>query len=76
MRQDNIGSELTAVQNDRVYRGGKNVQGPIINLFQTEVAAKQIYPEEFGEWKGLGNIPAGEQLFDRQRVADIINGDI
>jgi iron complex transport system substrate-binding protein len=76
MRQDNIGSELTAVQNDRVYRGGKNVQGPIINLFQTEVAAKQIYPEEFGEWKGLGNIPEGEQLFDRQRVADIINGDI
>jgi iron complex transport system substrate-binding protein len=76
MRQDDIGSELTAVQNDRVYRGGKNVQGPIINLFQTEIAAKQIYPETFGEWKGLGNIPEGEQLFDRQRVADIINGNI
>jgi iron complex transport system substrate-binding protein len=76
MGQDNIGSELTAVQNDRVYRGGKNVQGPIINLFQTEIAAKQIYPETFGEWKGLGNIPEGEQLFDRYRVADIINGDI
>jgi iron complex transport system substrate-binding protein len=75
MRQDDIGSELTAVHNDRVYRGGKNVQGPIINLFQTEVAAKQIYPETFGEWKGLGNIPEGERLFDRQRVADIVNGD-
>jgi iron complex transport system substrate-binding protein len=76
MRDDDIGSELTAVQNDRVYRGGKNVQGPIINLFQTEVAAKQIYPETFGEWKGLGNIPEGERLFDRGHVADIINGDL
>jgi iron complex transport system substrate-binding protein len=76
MREDDFGSELTAVQNDRVYRGGKNVQGPVINLFQTEVAAKQLYPETFGEWKGLGEIPAEEQLFDRQRVADIIYGEI
>lgn len=75
MREDDLGSELTAVQNDRVYRGGKNVQGPVINLFQTEIAAKQIYPETFGEWKGLGETPKSEQLFDRQRVADIINGD-
>jgi iron complex transport system substrate-binding protein len=76
MREDDFGSELTAVQNDRVYRGGKNVQGPIINLLQTEMAAKQLYPETFGEWKGLGEIPEEEQLFDRQRVADIVNGDV
>ena len=75
MADDDLGSQLTAVQNGRVYRGGKNVQGPIINLFQTEIAAKQLYPEQFGEWNGLGNIPQGEQLFDRQAVADIINGD-
>ncbi|MCT9098486.1 ABC transporter substrate-binding protein [Haloarchaeobius sp. HME9146] len=75
MREDDLGKELTAVKNGRVYRGGKNVQGPIINLFQTEIAAKQLYPETFGAWKGLGETPADEQLFDRQRVADIINGD-
>jgi iron complex transport system substrate-binding protein len=75
MRDDEIGSQLTAVQNDRVYRGGKNVQGPLINLFQTEIAAKQIYPEAFGEWKGLGETSESEQLFDRQGVADIVTGD-
>ncbi|MBX0305117.1 ABC transporter substrate-binding protein [Haloarcula salinisoli] len=75
MREDTLGSQLTAVQNDRVYRGGKNVQGPLINLFQTEIAAKQIYPETFGEWRGLGEIPEDEQLFDRQVVADIVTGE-
>lgn len=76
MRSDSLGSKLTAVQNGRVYRGGKNVQGPITNLFQTEVAAKQLYPETFGEWRGLGETPEEEQLFDRGEVADIINGEI
>ncbi|MEY7849970.1 ABC transporter substrate-binding protein [Natrarchaeobius sp. A-rgal3] len=75
MRADPLGSELTAVQNSRVYRGGKNVQGPITNLFQTEVAAKQLYPEAFGEWRGLAETPEEEQLFDRKGVADIISGD-
>ncbi|KTG10882.1 hypothetical protein AUR64_06780 [Haloprofundus marisrubri] len=75
MREDELGSQLTAVQNSRVYRGGKNVQGPIINLFQTEIAAKQIYPETFGEWRGLGETPEEERLFDRQRLSAIINGD-
>ncbi|WP_137290548.1 ABC transporter substrate-binding protein [Natronorubrum halophilum] len=75
MRSDSLGSELTAVQNGRVYRGGKNVQGPITNLFQTEVAAKQLYPEAFGEWRGLGETPEEEQLFDREEVADIVSGE-
>jgi iron complex transport system substrate-binding protein len=75
MREDELGSQLTAVKNDRVYRGGKNVQGPVINLFQTEIAAKQLYPEEFGEWQGLGETPEDQRLFDRQRVADTVNGD-
>jgi len=65
-----VGSELTAVQNGRVYRGGPLKQGPIQNLFLTERAAKQLYPDEFGEVTG------DELLFDRGRVADIINGDI
>ncbi len=75
MGQDPLGSDLSAVQNDRLYMGGTAYQGPIINLFQTEMLAKQLYPEEFGEWRGLGETPEDEQLFDRQEVADIINGD-
>ncbi|RYJ08250.1 ABC transporter substrate-binding protein [Halogeometricum borinquense] len=76
LRTDDIGQRLTAVQNDRLYPGGTGSQGPIINLFQTEMLAKQLYPAEFGPWRGLGETPTDEQLFDRQRVADIINGDL
>jgi iron complex transport system substrate-binding protein len=70
MRDHPTGSELTAVQNGRVYRGGYLHQGPIHNLFLTERAAQQLFPEEFGE------VTSDEQLFDRQRVADIVNGNL
>jgi ABC-type Fe3+-hydroxamate transport system substrate-binding protein len=76
-----VASELAAVENDRFYSSGNPVQGPIMNLFQLEMTAKQLYPERFGEWPGYDHgdaypaIPDGERLFDRQRVADIINGD-
>ena len=73
--EDPVTSEVSAVKNDRIYPGGTAVQGPIVNMFQTEMAAKQLYPEEFGEWRGLGETPESERLFDRQRVADIVNGD-
>lgn len=62
----NIGSQLTAVQNENVYRAGGFYQGPIINLSLTERAAKQLYPDEFED---------DESLYDRQRVADIVNGE-
>jgi iron complex transport system substrate-binding protein len=65
MREHPIASELTAVKNDRVIYGGMTYQGPIIHLFQLEGAAQGLYPDEFG----------GEQLFDRDRVADIVNGE-
>ena len=82
LRDSSVGQELTAVQAGNLYVGGSAYQGPIINLFQTEMLGKQLYPEQFGEWNGdvasgeLPEIPAEEQLFDRQRLADIINGDI
>lgn len=66
MRDHDVASELRAVQNDRVIYGGMTYQGPIINLFQTERAARDLYPDEFGD----------EQLFDRERVADIVNGNL
>jgi iron complex transport system substrate-binding protein len=65
MREDPVGSKLAAVRNDRLYRGGTPYQGPIINLFQTELAARQLYPDAFG----------GERLFDRERVAAIVDGE-
>jgi iron complex transport system substrate-binding protein len=45
-------------------------------MFQTEMAAKQLYPGEFGEWNGLGETPEEERLFDRQEIADIVDGDV
>ncbi|GAB7021085.1 ABC transporter substrate-binding protein [Halostagnicola bangensis] len=70
MQDHPVGSELTAVTNDDVYRGGYLHQGPIHNLFLTERAAKQLYPDIFGDPTG------GSQLFDRQRVADIVTGNV
>jgi iron complex transport system substrate-binding protein len=76
LREDPIGQELSAVKNDRLYRGGTSYQGPLINLLQTEIAAKQFYPETFGEWTGLDTLATeSERLFDHQQVADIINGN-
>ncbi|WP_276299853.1 ABC transporter substrate-binding protein [Halorussus lipolyticus] len=56
-------SALTAVENGDVYRAGGLYQGPITNLVLTERTAKQLYDYE-------------DQLFDRQRVADIVNGNL
>ena len=74
-----VASEITAVKNGRVHPQGARYQGPILNLFQLEMCAKQLYPEQFGEWPAYDDgpypeIPADERLFERQRVADIIDG--
>lgn len=79
LESDPVASEITAVQNDRVHAQGARYQGPILNLFQLEMTAKQLYPDAFGEWPTYvegpyPEIPAEEQLFDRQRVADIVTG--
>ncbi|ELZ98960.1 hypothetical protein C440_01350 [Haloferax mucosum ATCC BAA-1512] len=68
MQSHPVASELTAVQNERVYRGGYLYQGPIQNLFLTERGAQQLFPGVFGEVTG------DTELFDRQRVADIVTG--
>ena len=76
LRAHPVGQRLTAVQNDRLYRGGTSYQGPVINLIQTEIAAKQFYPDRFGAWNGIeALLEEDAQLFDHQRVADIINGE-
>jgi len=67
LEDHDVASELTAVQEGRVFYSGLTYQGPILHLFQLERAAHGIYPETFG---------ADEELFDRQRVADIVTGDV
>jgi ABC-type Fe3+-hydroxamate transport system substrate-binding protein len=80
LANDSAGSRLTAVQNDRVVPGGMRYQGPLMNLFQLEMTAKQLYPERFGEWPDYESgdpypeISADERLFDRDRVAEIVTG--
>lgn len=81
LEDDPVASQLSAVQNDRVYAQAARYQGPILNLFQLEMTAKQLYPDRFGEWPTYAGgpypeLPDDEQLFDRQRVADAINGDV
>ncbi|MFC7068268.1 ABC transporter substrate-binding protein [Halobaculum lipolyticum] len=76
-----VGGEITAVANGRVHPQGARYQGPILNLFQLEMCAKQLYPDAFGAWPTYENgpypeIPAEEQLFDRQRVAAAIRGEV
>ncbi|MHC3381380.1 ABC transporter substrate-binding protein [Haloarcula sp. H-GB5] len=69
MQDHTVGSQLTAVQNGRVYRGGYLRQGPIHNFFLTERAAQQLYPDIFGD------VTSDTELFDRQRIANIVTGD-
>lgn len=65
MQDHSVASDLQAVQNEQLFQGGSLYQGPITNLFHTERAAKQLYPDEFTD----------DELFDRQAVADIVNGE-
>ena len=77
LRSHPVASEMAAVRNDRVHPQGARYQGPILNLFQLEMTAKQLYPNRFGEWPEYDEgpypeIPEDERLFDRRRVADAI----
>ncbi|WP_254839115.1 ABC transporter substrate-binding protein [Natronomonas marina] len=63
MRSHETASELTAVEDGRVFRGGPIYAGPLHNLFLTERYAKLYFPEVY----------SGD-LFDRDAVADIVNG--
>jgi hypothetical protein len=75
-----LADDVPAFRDERYYASGYGMQGPIMNLFQLEMTAKQLFPDQFGEWPTYspGTYPemsGNEQLFDRQRVVDIINGD-
>lgn len=81
LNSDPVAAEITAVQEGRVHPQGARYQGPILNLFQLEMTAKQLYPQEFGEWPTYEEgpypeFPADERLFDRERVARAIAGEV
>jgi iron complex transport system substrate-binding protein len=65
LESHDVASELSAVEHDRVFYAGQTYQGPIIHLFQLERAARGVYPDVFD---------SDTDLFDRQRVADIVTG--
>lgn len=81
LENDPVASEITAVENGRVHPLAYRGAGPILNLYQLEMVAKQLFPERFGEWptydgESYPEIPEEEQLFDHQRIAAIVNGEI
>jgi len=64
MKDHETAADLTAVQNDMVFRGGPIYPGPLHNLFLTERYATSYFPETFSD-----------ELFDRDAVAAIVTGD-
>jgi iron complex transport system substrate-binding protein len=78
MEEDPIGSQLTAVQEGRVYPGQYGEQGPIVNLLQTEMVAQQLYPDEFGAFDpgAFPSVSPENRLFDRDRVTAIVEGEL
>jgi len=78
LQDDPVAGEVTAIEEGRILPWHEFEQGPIMNLFNVELLAKGLYPDEFGELDSDAplDVPEQEQLFDRQRVADIVNGEI
>ena len=72
LKDDMLAQKINAFKNGRVYVGGTFFQGPIYFLFQTEMAAKQIYPELFGPYRDDQKYPVEEQLFSRVELAKIL----
>ncbi|WP_435064002.1 ABC transporter substrate-binding protein [Halobaculum sp. EA56] len=64
MKQHDVASELTAVQEGRVFRGGPIYQGPLQHLFNLERFATLYFPDRF----------SGE-LFSRAELSAAVNGE-
>ncbi|GGL66727.1 ABC transporter substrate-binding protein [Halocalculus aciditolerans] len=62
VREHEVGSQLSAVKNDQIFRGGPIFCGPLHNLFMLERYAGLYYPDRF----------ADGQIFDRDRLANVI----
>jgi len=67
-----LAKRLKAFVGGRVYPGGTPLQGPVVYLFQLEMAAKQIFPAVFGAWRADGAYSPADCLFDRAALADML----
>jgi iron complex transport system substrate-binding protein len=78
LREDPVAGQVRAVREGNVVPGTETGAGPVSNLFNMEALAKQLFPDEFGEYDPtrFPKDQTSERLFDRQRLADIVNGDI
>ena len=78
MEDHPVGQDVTAVQEGNVYPNGFGRERPVAVLYETDLLARQVYPEQFGSFDLDAPLtpPDGDGLFDRQRVADIINGEV
>ena len=63
LENNETASRITAVEEGSVYRAGGLYQGPIMNLVLTERLAGDLYGSD-------------SELFDRERVADIVAGAV
>ncbi|WP_158589341.1 ABC transporter substrate-binding protein [Halococcus sp. IIIV-5B] len=72
-----IGGQLTAIEENQVYPGGIGEQGPVTNLYNTELLGRQLYPDEFGAFDPEAPLSPSddEELFDREELYDIIAGE-
>lgn len=73
LKNDAVARRIKAVRDENVLPGGIGSQGPITHLFQLEKTAKQLFPEEFGEWRW--DDPSSDPLFSRDALSKIIRGD-
>ncbi len=72
LESDPLLQRVNAFRDKRLYPGGTPLQGPVFYLFQIEMAAKQIYPETFGTFRKDSAYPVAEQLFDHEKLAEIL----
>ena len=66
LQEEDGSTGVQAVQDGAIYNAGYLDQGPIINFYHTDRAAKDIYPDSF----------ENVTLFDRERIAEIVQGNI
>jgi len=66
LQESESANKVQAVQNGAIYNAGYLDQGPIINFYHTERAAKDLFPDAFDD----------VTLFNRQRVAEIVQGNL
>ena len=73
MQEHPVGRRLKAIQNNRLLPGGSGEQGILTYFFQLEMAAKQLYPEIFGDWNWKAK--PDSILWSREKLSRILAGE-